>query len=612
MALSCKRKTKFSSDSETHSPEGKKICGSPRTDADINIVFDNEDQDQEARKLTIEEKIVCQLESICVKLAGVEERLQNMERIFERFATLENSVNSIQIELNTLNDKSKSVEDKAVEIEKAMEFANTEIEELKKKDKENEDKIKELEGKLLYQEVYNRRENLRFFGIPEAASGAEDTAKVVHHFFKEELELEDGENIEFQRAHRIVRSDLDLDLKSVKCDDEGRWIIMEAEEIQNFYSNLCKRDPLSPSEDMLSPFLNNPEIPKLSNNDARTREGKLTVDECYKSLQLFESNKSPGNDGLTVEFYRAFWYTLGNLMVDSLNYSYDYGELSNSQKQAIITLIEKKDEDRRDLANWRPISLINVDVKIGSKPIAKRLENVLPNIIHHNQSAYVKGRTISDAVRTIEDVMEFSKRYNIEGRMICLDFKKAFDTVSRDFLFRTLSAFGFGPSFTQWINTFYNNISSCVLNNGFSTSSFAVERGVRQGDPLSAHLFIIVLEILCISIRNSKDIRGIKVDNEEIKLSLFADDLTAFSKNNLSVKNFLKLIDEYGNCSGLGNHGYAVQEDKSIPVKAADKTPVIAAHAARGTLTGKPTTVTAVPRLEAERTLDKPPIEIAE
>ncbi len=71
MALSCKRKTKFSSDSETHSPEGKKICGSPRTDADINIVFDNEDQDQEAQKLTMEEKIVCQLESICVKLAGV-------------------------------------------------------------------------------------------------------------------------------------------------------------------------------------------------------------------------------------------------------------------------------------------------------------------------------------------------------------------------------------------------------------------------------------------------------------------------------------------------------------------------------------------------------------
>ena len=266
---------------------------------------------------------------------------------------------------------------------------------------------------------------------------------------------------------------------------------------------------------MLNSFLNNSEIPKLTNNEARNCEGKLTVDECYKSLHLFENNKAAGNDGLTAEFYRAFWHTRkGNLKVDSLNYSYDYGELSNSQKEAIITLIEKKDKDNPDLSNWRPISLINVDVKIGSKAIAKRLENALPNIIHYNQCAYVKGRTIFDAVRTIEDVVEFSERYNLEGRMICMDFRKAFDTVSRDFLFRTLTSFGFGPSFLQWIYTFYNNISSCVINNGFSTQPFPVERGVRQEDPLSAYLLIIVLEILCTSIRNSKDICGIKVDNE--------------------------------------------------------------------------------------------------
>ena len=81
-------------------------------------------------------------------------------------------------------------------------------------------------------------------------------------------------------------------------------------------------------------------------------------------------------------------------MVERLNYSYDHGELSNSQKSAIITLIEKKDKDRRDIANWRPISLINVDVKIGSKAIAKRLEAVLPCVIHHNQCAYVDRKSV--------------------------------------------------------------------------------------------------------------------------------------------------------------------------------------------------------------------------
>ena len=118
----------------------------------------------------------------------------------------------------------------------------------------------------------------------------------------------------------------------------------------------------------------------------------------------------------------------------------------------------------------------------------------------------MKDRTVCDAVRSIEDILDYTKKYQVEGRLISIDLKKAFDSVSRDFLFRTLSAFHFGPLFIQWIHTFYNNISSCVLNNGFSTAPFEVQRGVRQGDPLSSYLFIIVLEILIISIRSNKNV----------------------------------------------------------------------------------------------------------
>ena len=88
-------------------------------------------------------------------------------------------------------------------------------------------------------------------------------------------------------------------------NDEGMLITDQKkilQEIQNFYSNLCKCEPLRPSEEMLNSFLSNSGIPKLTFNEARICDGKLTVDECYKSLQLFESNKSPANDGLTVEF----------------------------------------------------------------------------------------------------------------------------------------------------------------------------------------------------------------------------------------------------------------------------------------------------------------------
>ena len=119
---------------------------------------------------------------------------------FERFSILERLINSLQTGLSTLSEKSRIILEKTNYVEKAMEFENAEIEELKKKDKENEDKIKKLEDKLLYQEVYNRRENLRFFGIPESTSGAKNTFEVVRKFLKEELDLENAENIEFQRA----------------------------------------------------------------------------------------------------------------------------------------------------------------------------------------------------------------------------------------------------------------------------------------------------------------------------------------------------------------------------------------------------------------------------
>ena len=90
--------------------------------------------------------------------------------------------------------------------------------------------------------------------------------------------------------------------------------------------------------------------------------------------------------------------------------------MSRSQKQAVITLIEKKGKDRLLLENWRPISLVNVDAKIMSKVIATRIKNVLPNIIHHNQTGYVKDRYIGETVRSVFDVMDLTLKENVPGR----------------------------------------------------------------------------------------------------------------------------------------------------------------------------------------------------
>lgn len=127
-------------------------------------------------------------------------------------------------------------------------------------------------------------------------------------------------------------------------------------------------------------------------------EGKIGYSECFSVLGTFPKNKTPGNDSLTIEFYLVFWPLFGRLLVDSLNYVFEFGELSNSQKQAIITLIEKKGKVKRMMKNWHPISFINVDAKIASKTLGKRLEKVLPEIIDSNHNASVKIRSFFDAI----------------------------------------------------------------------------------------------------------------------------------------------------------------------------------------------------------------------
>ena len=144
-----------------------------------------------------------------------------------------------------------------------------------------------------------------------------------------------------------------------------------------------------------------------------------------------------------------------------------------------------------------------------------------------------------DVIRTIDDILEYAKRNNRPRILVATDFEKAFDSLNQTFLVKVLQKFNFGTYFLQWIRTFYTDLSSCVLNNGFATNFFSVSRGVRQGDPLSPLLFILSLEILACYIRQDRNIHGLVINNEEIKATLFADDVTCFLEIGFLICTYL-------------------------------------------------------------------------
>ena len=207
-------------------------------------------------------------------------------------------------------------------------------------------------------------------------------------------------------------------------------------------------------------------IRKLSEEQKQSCEGEISLEEFKSILESFQKNKSPGNDGIPIAFYKTCWNLISDSFIECVNESFKFGEMSCTQRKAVITLIEKQGKDRTLMENWRPISLINVDAKIISKVIAARVKDVLPNIIHHNQTGNVKDRYIGETVRSIFDIMEFTDNENIPGILIFIDFRKAFDNLEWHYLFSCLKAFNFGPDFINWVRTFYQNIQSCVINNG--------------------------------------------------------------------------------------------------------------------------------------------------
>ena len=207
--------------------------------------------------------------------------------------------------------------------------------------------------------------------------------------------------------------------------------ITDISQINNHILQFCQnlfKEKQSTSENRFNSLLNDLNIPSLNSEEMLSCEGNLTEQEIYKSLTSFKHNKSPGNDGLTKEFYCCFWNDINDIFMKSLCESKKLKQLCVSQRQAIIKLLEKPNKDKRYVANWKPISLLNFDLKIISKSLATRLNNVVGKLIDDRQTAYVNERFIGESGRLIDDVLKVCDMQKLSGYLLTVDFEEAFDS----------------------------------------------------------------------------------------------------------------------------------------------------------------------------------------
>lgn len=395
------------------------------------------------------------------------------------------------------------------------------------------------EEKALLENLKNQLDNLyldkaRGAFIRSRARWIEEGEKNSSYFFNLERQRQAKKKISKLSINGVVTEDLELINK----------------EVRDFYSNLyCSRY----SEASCKSFFQSIQgwIDLIKDDFKSIMEDDLIIEELDKAINQMAKGKSPGLDGLTVDFYVFFWKDIRQLLFEALGECILRHNLSPTMKRGLITLIPKADKDPSFIENWRPITLLCTDYKLLAHVYANRLNSGLTNVISECQSAFIKGRNIHFHSRLILDMLDYSHLLEKESLILFLDFYKAFDSLEHCFIIEVLKSLGFGDKFCNIIKMFYSDISSSVSLGSEITPSFKMSRGIRQGCPISPKLFILTTQMLTLAIVNDLNLQGIKIFDKEFKISQFADDTAIFLKDKSMVDIALKLINTFSVASGL-------------------------------------------------------------
>ncbi len=342
------------------------------------------------------------------------------------------------------------------------------------------------------------------------------------------------------------------DITQLQADNNADIITNQSKirsAIQDFYSKLLKTRRGDDVKESKTEFFTQ-NIPCLSPEDRLRLEENITEEEITEALHQMAPSRSPGEDGLTKEFYVAFWPDLKPVLMQVFQACKTIKSMLQMNR-GIIRLIPKAACNLLDIKSYRPITLLCVDYKILSKCLANRMKIVLDDLISMDQVGFMSGRYIGDVIRTLVDLEDYLKKRGLGAICLSLDISKAFDCVEWDFLDKTLEAFGFGPNFIDWMQILRHESYSKAINFGYVTREINISRGTRQGDSVSPYLFLLAVEVLAIAVRNNKDIEGVPACGREYKLMQYADDTTLTLKGESSLESLWKLLKNFGKLSGL-------------------------------------------------------------
>ena len=320
-----------------------------------------------------------------------------------------------------------------------------------------------------------------------------------------------------EKQNQNKKSNTKLKNKNGEFKTEDEEILKIARE---FHSELYKNAKINEQEQ--ENFLNKYDK-KNSNNWHPSLTKTFEEKELFQALKSMEENKSKGKDRIPVEFYLIFWPLIkNNDFTELINHIFfEKKELPESMKTTIISMIPKKDPHDVDTAKWTPISLLCVDYKIITKALTNSLLPTLEEIISIEQSAAVPNRTIYNNLFTIGDIIEYSNKEKIPTYILNFDQKKAFDKVDRNYMFKCLEKMNYPQQYIQFIKIIYQETYSQIQNYGYFSECIRLEKGVRQGCPLSFPLYCTQNDVFTKSVNKDPKIKGFKLPGrkENLKLS---------------------------------------------------------------------------------------------